>query len=215
MARTLRQKTRDGWIGVAVLFTAGVILTFLEFQVFGGILIVTAIFTGVGVFSTAARGSLVGETADEAAAREQERGSDHDKLAAIERVAADSPDEKARSGAEGDLLWKYMRTWQKSNVLIPNAVVEGWRSRPVDIEDGDFLVLAKERDLKKSMMARDPKKWGKSFSKDIRRTEESVEKWRQGVEEIRAGTRQGPDHFDAADYLRRLNEAFPPAKAKI
>lgn len=211
MARTRKQRIRDGWIGVGAIGGAGLVLSALGIETWGGILIITAIFTGVGVLAFAL-GSGTGdiqEAAEEVEARAAERDRARDKLAAAEQAAGKATDEKAQAWAEADLLWKYLRAWQKSNVPVPNAVVEGWRARPVDIEDGDFMVLAKERDLKRSMMARDPDKWGKSFSKDIRKTEESVEKWRKGVEEIQAGKRTGPEHFDPDDYLRRLNEAFP------
>lgn len=210
MGSTLYEKQQSQWIAIGALVAAALLFRFLELDVVA----IPAFLLAVGilvwsVLPTWFRSIAGQETAEEAAARAEQRVQGQEKFAAIEKVAADSTDEKARSKAEADLLWKYMRAWQKSNVPIPNAVVEGWRSRPVDIEDGDFDILAKERDLKKAIMARDPKKWGKSFTRDIRKTEESVEKWRAGVEEIRAGKRQGPDHFDAEDYLRRLDKAFP------
>ena len=208
MALSLSQKKRNLWIEIGALVGAGLIFKLLGFDMLAGLAILIVAFAIpfqlIPLFTRT-------ESAEEAEARVAAGGQPGGKTKKLEEELSVAENDAQRRRLEADLLWKYLRAWQKSSVLVPNSLAgrEIFLS-PSDLEDGDLEALAKLRNLQASMAEKDPKRH-KGLAKEVRKTDESVAKWRKTAEEIRDGTREAPDHFDANDYLVRLNAAFSPA----
>lgn len=213
MALTLSQKLAFQISGVVLLIAVSLGLRSLGFEgagyavaAFAVLLIFAAVFTGTRAASHSLTGT--GETASEIDARLSHRDRLRAKLSDKEKQVSQIEDIKQRVGQQAVLSWDCRIAYDKTVSYVPNG------PRVVDIEDGDFALLARSRALMEAVVmevqaGRVPPKFGKGFDKQIRRIDESVAKWRRAVEEIKAGTRETNPGFDADDYLRRLDEAFP------
>lgn len=196
MARTRQQRIRDGWIGVVALFAAGLVMRVLGFDAFGSVLVVTAIFMGVGVL-TLGLGTGTGnieETADETAARTKQRDDATDKFADFEqRIAGLTGDGKRKQQLQ--LNYDYLNAYTKSSTQLECG-----------LEDGNFDLLAKRRMLLKEMLVVTTS--GKWVANDIKRIDRSVEKWRKRAIDIKNKNLE-VGYLDVDEYLARLNRAFP------
>lgn len=82
-----------------------------------------------------------------------------------------------------------------------------------EIEDGEFALLRKHRDLLSAIASSKPE-IAKQLLADAHRIDESVVSWRRAALDALEGSSQAKDGFDAQDYLNRLNAAFPPREPK-
>lgn len=207
MAQTLSQKLTFQWIAVAGLAAGVLLCRMMGWMTPSYVLVLIAIGIFVfGIVPTWARSLSGAETASEAAARQTQGSRAAEKLALRQESLAQS-DMSADPLAQTSLMYDYAIAWDKTANPIPNGLVAGWRASPVDIYDGDFTLLAKQREMMHCLVSshRKPDKWVAKLGK----LDKSILGWRKGAQEIRDGIREAPDHFNAVDYLRRLDEAFP------
>jgi hypothetical protein len=213
MALTLSQKVAFQIGGVVLLFALSLGLRRLGFEgasyavgAIGVLLGFNTIFTGTRALSHGLSGT--GETDTEIDARLSQRDQLREKLTGKERQASQIQDSNQRAGEQAVLSYECRIAYDKTMTYVPNG------PRTVDIQDGDFALLAKSKALMESVVAevkagRVHSKFGKGLDKQIHQIDESVPKWRQAVEEIKGGTRETNPGFDPDDYLRRLDQAFP------